>query len=97
MALLDLWIAQSMRLKLAGFGLRRDFCNRCSRWSPRGRTKVDLDFSYLVSFDGEEVRVPGSAVILDFAVVEECDHSTRRSAMGHGRICGCGHLLLSCV
>ena len=52
-------------------GLSRDFCSRCSRWFPRGRTKVELDFFYLVSFDGEEFRVPGSTTILDFAVVED--------------------------
>jgi RsiW-degrading membrane proteinase PrsW (M82 family) len=34
------------------------------------RTEVDLDFSYLVSFDSEEFRVPGSAASLGFAVVE---------------------------
>jgi hypothetical protein len=35
------------------------------------KTKVDLDFSYLASFDGEELRDPGSAAIRDFAVVED--------------------------
>jgi hypothetical protein len=35
-----------------------------------GRAEVDLDFSYLVSFDREEFRVPGSAGSLGFAVVE---------------------------
>jgi hypothetical protein len=35
-----------------------------------GRTEVDLDFSYLVYFDSEEFRVPGSAASLGFAVVE---------------------------
>jgi hypothetical protein len=60
-----------MCLKLVGFGLSRDFCSRCSRWFPRGRTKVDLDFFYLASFDGEELRVPGAAPILGFAIVED--------------------------
>jgi hypothetical protein len=36
-----------------------------------GKTKVELDFSYLASFDGEELRIPGSAPILSFAVVKD--------------------------
>jgi hypothetical protein len=44
--------------------------NRCLRRFLWGRTEVDLDFSYLVSFDSEEFRVPGSAPRLGFAVVE---------------------------
>jgi hypothetical protein len=44
--------------------------NRCLRWFLWGRTEIDLDFSYLVSFDSEEFRVPGSAASLGFAVVE---------------------------
>src|ERR1017187_9150540 len=60
-----------MCLKPVGFGLSRDFCSRCSCWFPRGRTKVDLDFFSLVSFDGEEFRVPGAAAIFGLAVVED--------------------------
>jgi hypothetical protein len=46
-----------------------------TRWIwPHGsfwdRTKVDLDFFDLVSFDSEEFRVPGAAAILGFAIVE---------------------------
>jgi hypothetical protein len=65
------WIAQRNCLKLAGFGLSRDFCNCCLRWFLWSRTKVDLYFLYLVSFDGKEFRVPGAAAILGFAVVED--------------------------
>jgi hypothetical protein len=65
------WIAQSEYAKLAGFGLSRDFCNRCSRWFLWGRAEVDFDFFYFVSFNREEFRVPGSTAILDFAVVED--------------------------
>jgi hypothetical protein len=65
------WIAQSEYSKLAGFGLSRDVCNRCLRWFVCwGRAEVDLDFSYLVSFDSEEFRVPGSAASLGFAIIE---------------------------
>jgi hypothetical protein len=39
-------------------------------WFLWSRTEVDLDLSYLVSFDSEEFRVPGSAASLGFAVVE---------------------------
>jgi hypothetical protein len=47
-----------------------------TRWIwPQGsfwdRTKVDLDFFDLVSFDSEEFRVPGTAAILGFAIVED--------------------------
>jgi hypothetical protein len=52
-------------------GLSRDSCNRCLRWFLWGRTKVDLDFFYLASFDGEELRVPGTTAILGFAIVED--------------------------
>jgi hypothetical protein len=65
------WIAQSEYSKLAGFGLSRDFCNRCLRWFLWGRAEVDLDFLYLVSFDSEEFRVPGTPAIHGFAVVED--------------------------
>jgi hypothetical protein len=37
----------------------------------RGRTKVDLDFFYLVSLDSEEFRVPGTAAVFGFAVIED--------------------------
>ena len=37
-------------------------------WS---RSEVDLDFFYLVSVNNEEFRVPGSAAILDFALVKD--------------------------
>jgi hypothetical protein len=56
-------------LNLAEFGLSRDFCNRGLRWLLCGKAKVDLDFSYLVSFDREEFSVPRAAAILGFAVV----------------------------
>jgi hypothetical protein len=39
-----------------------------------GHRQVDLDFFYLVylvSFDGEELRVPAVAPILGFAIVED--------------------------
>ena len=36
-----------------------------------GRTKVDLDCLYLISFDSEEFCVPGAAAILGFAVVQD--------------------------
>ena len=65
------WVAQSKCLKLAEFALSRDFCNRDLRWLLWGGAKVNLDFSYLVSFDREEFRVPGAAAILGFAVVED--------------------------
>jgi hypothetical protein len=65
------WIAQSKSLKLGEVGLSRNFPNRCSRWFLWGRTKVDLDFFDLASFDGEELRVPGTAAILGFAIVED--------------------------
>jgi hypothetical protein len=65
------WIAQSEYSKLAGFGFSRDFCNRYLRWFLRGRAEVDLDFFYLVSFGDEEFRVPGSAAILGFAIIED--------------------------
>jgi hypothetical protein len=65
------WIAHSKCLKLAEVGLSRDFCDRGLRWLLWGRVEVDLDFSYLVSFDREEFRVPGAAAILGFAVVED--------------------------
>jgi hypothetical protein len=47
-----------------------------TRWIwPHGsfsdRTKVDLDFFDLVSFDSEEFRVPGTAAIFGFAIVED--------------------------
>ena len=35
----------------------RDFWDRSLRWFLWGRAKVDLDFSYFVSFDSEEFRV----------------------------------------
>jgi hypothetical protein len=53
------------------FGLSRDFCNRCLLWFLRSRTKVDLNFFYLASFHGEELRVPGAPAILGFAIVED--------------------------
>jgi hypothetical protein len=37
---------------------------------PLGRTKVELDFLYLVSFDSQEFRVPGAAAIFGLADVE---------------------------
>jgi hypothetical protein len=36
-----------------------------------GKTKIDLDIVYLVVVDGEQFHVPGSASILNFAVVED--------------------------
>ena len=36
-----------------------------------GRTKVDLDFFYLVSLDGKEFVVPTTASVFGFAVVED--------------------------
>lgn len=53
------------------FGLSRDFCNRCLLWFLRSRTKVDLNFFYLDSFHGEELRVPGAPAIPGFAIVED--------------------------
>jgi hypothetical protein len=37
----------------------------------RGRTKVDLDFFYLVSLDGEEFGVPRAAAVSGGAVIED--------------------------
>ena len=48
-----------------------DFCKRHLRWFLRGRAEVDLDFFYLVSFDGEEFRIPGPVATLGFAVVQD--------------------------
>jgi hypothetical protein len=48
-----------------------DFANSCLAGSFWGRTKVDLYFLYLISFDSEEFRIPGAAAILGFAVVED--------------------------
>jgi hypothetical protein len=52
-------------------GLSRDFCSRCLRGCLWGKTKIDLDFFYLATFDGEELRIPGAAAILDCAAVED--------------------------
>jgi len=59
----------NIRSSLDCFG--RDFCDRYLRWFLRGRAEVDLDFFYLVSFDGEEFRIPGPVATLDFAVVQD--------------------------
>jgi hypothetical protein len=52
-------------------GCSRDVCNRCLCWFLWGKTKVDLDFFYLASFDGEELRIPGAAAVLGCAIVED--------------------------
>jgi hypothetical protein len=54
---------------LARVGGSEDFRNRCLRRFLWGRTKVDLDFFYLASFNGEELRVPSAVAILGFAIV----------------------------
>src|ERR1700686_5494307 len=53
------------------FIANRDFSNSCLAGSFWGRTKGDLYFLYLISFDSEEFHVPGAAAILGFAVVED--------------------------
>jgi hypothetical protein len=47
------------------------FLHPCSRWFLWGRAEVDFDFFYFVSFNREEFRVPGTAAILGFAIVED--------------------------
>jgi len=44
------------------------FRNKCCRFSAGSGA---LDFFYLASFDGKELRVPGAAAILGFAIIED--------------------------